>query len=156
MQESFGEKYLKVRPQQKALSLRNRILLFLEWIFHYEAYHTLSVIYNTSASIISNTINDLIPFMVDFFVKFIDPVPNSSNHSCLSRHVLFVIDGTYHPTQKPSSLQHLFYSGKSCCHCIQTQILIDYDGYIKCVETGSTFSFFFATSLSFFTISFEW
>jgi len=147
MKESFGDQYLKKRPEQKALSLKNRILLFFEWIFHYEPYHTLSTMYNTSSSIISHTINDLMPFMVNFFVHFIDPVPNSSNHSVLSKHILFVIDGTYHPTQKPSSLQHLFYSGKSCCHCIQTQILIDYDGYIKCAETGSICLLFFCSSL---------
>lgn len=146
MEEDFGEKCIK-SSKQKSLSLKNRILLVLDWIQHYETQDTLSTIHNISTFLVSQTISHILPFLVDFFVRFIDfsaESPESFQHSSLDNDIIARIDGTHHPTERPSALQHLFYSGKTNCHCIQTMLLIGYDGYIKAVETGfymGTFSF---------------
>lgn len=142
LEQSFAEKVQESTIVTK-LTFQNKILLFFEFIFHYEKYSTLSGLYNVSPFVISTVIHELLPHMVDFFVKFIEG-STPSKPSVLDNRILFVLDGTVHPMHKTSFLQHIFYSGKEETHCIQTQVLIDHNGFIKCIETGlfSFISFF--------------
>ncbi len=106
------------------------------WIVKYEDYDTLVDKFGTSDYVISNILNSMMPYMVEYFMKFIKHKRISKHYSEVSRNILFIIDGTIHKRRKPRLAQSNYYRSDKGCHFITTQLLIDYDGWIVAVYTG--------------------
>jgi hypothetical protein len=91
------EERMMAQTQSRCFSFESRILLTLFWIIQYPKYSQLSSEFGVSEYIISKTIHETVPFLVEHFVKEIPNRRISDSHSSLSSSCIFVIDGTIHP-----------------------------------------------------------
>jgi hypothetical protein len=87
-------------------------------------------------STISKMLYATLPYVIAFFASHIPNQLLTNTHSVLSTKIRFILDGTVHKEVKPRFDQHLYFNGDYYFHCISSQILLDYDGYIVNVETG--------------------
>lgn len=106
------------------------------WLMQYPSYITLGLLFGISEAVTSTIISKLLPYLVAYFVRYIPHETNSTKHSELSRRIRFILDGTPHQRRKPQRHQHLMYNGHYKKHCMMSQLLVDYDGFIICVVTG--------------------
>jgi hypothetical protein len=118
------------------LTFENKILLVFLWIVKYVDYSVLSFLFGTTKSVVSMLIDCLLPRLASHFISYISNEVQSNTTSSLSTNIVAVIDSTIHATRKPSLNQHLSYSDHYKRHGMMTTLLVDFDGYIICLNTG--------------------
>jgi hypothetical protein len=106
------------------------------WIVQYQRYSTLSVLFGVSVRTVSVVISTVLPYLVEFFIAYIPERMESSSCSHLSNRIIAITDATIHPIRRPSSKQHLWWSGHYKCHGLLTHLLVDFDGFIVSVITN--------------------
>jgi hypothetical protein len=97
------------------------------YIKNYPTLNSLSCFWNISTSTCSKLLNELIPFMYDYFRTFIpnDNLVELKSKSVLSDHISFIIDGTAISIMRRFPQDEYYRPDKG--HFIQLLILANYD-----------------------------
>ncbi|KAL4232432.1 hypothetical protein ACF0H5_007125 [Mactra antiquata] len=128
--------------RERALSTRNRILLFIIWLRMYSTYFLLSNMFGISVSVIGTEINSMLPIVCNQLNTFIVWPSVREWHTLKGiwdklPMAVGAIDGTSHRIYRPEvESQYLYYSGHRRYHCIHTQVITDANGIIRYVESG--------------------
>ncbi len=118
------------RSSLLSMSVANKVLLSLHFVIQYTGANNLACLFNVSDYYVSKVLDEVFPYLVEFFVQF---VPNKKIHETRSRlhsKLKFIIDGTLHKKQKLPGNVDEDYNGHYKMHGKLTQILLDYDGYV--------------------------
>eukprot|EP01080_Neovahlkampfia_damariscottae_P010878 gene10878-3582_t len=119
----------------KCLGFKNKILLVLSYIAHYHEYLETTIIFQISCSSISKILQEMLPYLYNFFIQFVPNKKESQIHFTMSDCTAFIIDGTTHPITRTYP-QELYYRNDKCCHFRQTMLLVDFEGKIIRVITN--------------------
>jgi hypothetical protein len=126
----------KVAGSNYLMTFEDKILMTLLFVISYPGDKNIAAMFSVSGSYVTNVIDEILPLLVEYFVQFIPNRKISSSHSRLHKKLYNVIDNTIHKTTKPVVKQKLYYNGHYKMHGRQTQLLIDYDGYIIAFMTN--------------------
>ena len=127
-----------LKPDETSLSMSfaNKLLLCLHYVIQYIGSNNLATLFNTSEFYVSKVLDEILPILVEYFVKFI---PNKKIHNTRSRlhpRMKFIIYGTLHKTQRQHGVRDVHYNGHYRMHGRLTQILLDYEGYVVAFNTN--------------------
>lgn len=118
------------------INIENRLFLTLRWIREYNTFSLYAMEMGSSTFVIATIITEMIPFILEFMIRFIPNRRINDSHSIMNRHIGFIIDGTLSKIYKPKYQQHLYYNSVKCIHAINSLLLIDFEGFIVAVATG--------------------
>src|ERR1051326_4309865 len=93
--------------------------------------------FGVSSTTVHFLIGATLPYLVEYFVKFIPNRVASNATSKMSHRIVAVIDSTLHATKKSARHQHLDYSEHYMRHGMLTTLLVNFDGYISAFVTGT-------------------
>jgi hypothetical protein len=105
------------------LSFKNKLLLLFYYMAQYPTYYNISMHFNISICTVSKIIYEIIPIIYKYFHKLIPNHKINEDHSCMTKYISFVIDGTPHPIYRRYS-QNIYYRGDKKIHFVQTFLLI--------------------------------
>lgn len=121
---------------RRCINFENKIYLVLRWLAKYEKYSTLCHHFGCSNFVISKVIQETLPILCVSLIKHIPNQLISTKHSCLSKNIVAIIDGTIHRRLRPRFNQALYYRGDKGMHFIQTLLLVDFEGHILAFATN--------------------
>ena len=125
---------IETQSRIRSISFENRILLTIHYIAKNTKLSDLMSVYGMNDHAISVTINETLPYLLEFFVREIPHQVNSSEHSSLSKSIIAILDNTCHRVPGRSSvLQNQDYGYKKF---ISTALVVDYDQMICAVSTN--------------------
>nr|AGE43952.1 hypothetical protein [Naegleria fowleri] len=120
---------MKDHTSPLSMSLPNKLLMALHFVIQYNGRNNLVCLFNTSEYYVSKVLDEMLPFLVELFAKYI---PNKKIHETRSRlhpKLKNIIDGTIHKTRKQGGID-VDYNGHYRRHGKLIQILLDYEGYV--------------------------
>ncbi|KAL9642569.1 hypothetical protein ABK040_011135 [Willaertia magna] len=113
-----------------SMSLPNKLLLTLHFVIQYTGGNNLACLFNVSNYYVSKVLDEMLPYLVEYFTLFIPNKNINNTKSRLHCRLKYIIDGTLHKTQRKYGGMDLDYNGHYHIHGKMSQILLDYEGYI--------------------------
>lgn len=105
----------------------------------YSGSNNLAALFNISNYYVSVILDETIPYLVEYFSKFIPNHQITETRSRLHPRLKYIIDGTLHQTKRLSDARYgldELYNGHYKLHGRVTQILLDYEGNVISFQTN--------------------
>ena len=118
------------------MSIANKLLLSLHFVIQYIGANNLAAMFNVSGYYVSKVLDEMLPHLVEYFVKFIPNKKVSQTSSRLHPRITYIIDGTLHKIQKQHGAPDVNYNGHYLMHGKVTVILLDFDSRVVAFITN--------------------